>query len=67
MVDPVGIITTIIKVIGYIRTAADKIEQNREECRCLANHAEDVLGLIKGEVGGGASADVLGRLSKLKR
>jgi hypothetical protein len=67
MADPIGIISTIISVIGYIRTAADKVEQNRDECIRLGDHAEDVLRLIKEEIKNGASIDVERRLLKLKR
>jgi hypothetical protein len=67
MADPVGIITTILAVIGYIRAAADKVEQNREQCYRLATHAEAVLALIKEETENVPSADVLKRLGKIKR
>jgi hypothetical protein len=67
MADPVGIITAIFSIIGYIRNAADKVQQNREECRRLATHTEDVLTLIKEEIEKGISSEALKRLNQLQK
>jgi hypothetical protein len=65
--DPLGTISALFSIVKYLRDVADKVQQNREECKRLADHAEAVLALIETEVARGISADVAGRLGKLKR
>jgi hypothetical protein len=64
--DPIGAITALLGVVNYLRTASDKIKQNREECHRLANHAEAILRLIEVEIRNGAPVDVIQRLTKVK-
>ena len=65
--DPLSIVTTLYSVVKFLRDTADKVQQNRQECIRLADHAENVLVFIEDEVKRGVSEDVLARLSKLKR
>lgn len=65
--DPLDPLTSLIGVIRYLRDVAEKVQQNREECRRLAAHANDVLRLVEIEIRNGASVDVLSRLEKLTR
>jgi hypothetical protein len=61
------LLTPCIHVVRYLRDVAKSIQQNREECLRLADHADEVLGLIDTEIKNGASSDIPPRLKKLKR
>ena len=65
--DPLSVVTTLISVTQYLITIAEKVQQNREECKRLAKHADDVVRLIQTECKDGVPSDLEARLVKLSK
>jgi hypothetical protein len=65
--DPLGILTCLVGVAQYIYNASETVQQNKEECRRLAIHANAVFRLIQSEIDRGVSPDLLEKLQHLKR
>lgn len=63
--DPLGIATTLVSLARHLGDVAEKVQQNREECRRLSKHAQEVAGLVDQEYKSGAPSDLQGRLAKL--
>ena len=65
--DPLGVVTTLISLTRYLITVAEKVQQNSEECKCLAKHADEVVQLIQSECKDGVPDDLEARLIKLSK
>lgn len=45
--DPLGTLTTLASVVGYLLDVAQKVQQNRAECVALGQHSHALLVLLK--------------------
>ena len=44
--DPLSFVTVLVKVTGCLVEVVEKVQQNREECKRLAEHADEVVRFI---------------------
>ena len=65
--DPVGTLVSLVSAVNYLYEASEKVQQNKEECRRFAAHANDVFMMIQGEIDDGISPRLLEKLQRLKR
>lgn len=45
--DPLGALTTLASVVGYLLDVAAKVHQNRAECTALGQHSQALLLLLR--------------------
>ncbi|KAJ3527660.1 hypothetical protein NM688_g8100 [Phlebia brevispora] len=63
--DPLGATQFVLSAINYLKTAADKVKENKNECQRLCRHAGSLLDLIDRECKDGIPTSLKYRLSKL--
>ena len=64
--DPVGTTQAVLSAINYLWTAAERVKENREECKRLCTHARSTVALIE-EHAGTMSPALRGRLEAFER
>ena len=63
--DALAVVTTLVGVTRYLIEVVDKVQQNREECKRLAEHADEVVRFIHKNYKTGLPKDLELRLLNL--
>lgn len=63
--DAIAVVTTLVGVTRYLIEVVDKVQQNREECKRLAEHADEVVQFIHKNYKAGLPKDLELRLVNL--
>ena len=60
--DPLSLVLGIRRVVWEIYKASEGVRQNREECRRLVDHANEIFAVIQEGINAGAESPALTRI-----
>ena len=64
--DPLGTSQAVLGAIQYLRSIAEKVKENGEECKRLCSHASAIVDLVQAECRNGVPSKLGKRLAKLE-